>query len=71
MHIAAGKFKAQCLSLMDHVRDTHEKIVITKRGQPVAQMVGVEPEPVTPLLGRFHGLVQVDGDIISSVWIDG
>lgn len=57
MEIAAGRFKALCLGLMDHVRDTHERVVITKHGTPVAQLVPVEPEPRTPLAGALRGAV--------------
>lgn len=64
MEIAAGKFKAQCLSLMDHVHDSHERVVITKRGQPVAQMVAVGEEKAAPLYGRLEGLLRVERDIL-------
>jgi prevent-host-death family protein len=37
--IAAAKFKAHCLSLMDDVHKNREPIVITKRGKPVAKLV--------------------------------
>jgi len=37
--IAAGKFKATCLELMDEVYENRNlTIIITKRGKPVAQM---------------------------------
>jgi prevent-host-death family protein len=38
--IAAARFKAQCLKLLDEVAETGETIVVTKRGKPVAR---VEP----------------------------
>lgn len=43
--IAAGKFKAQCLALLDRVAATGEEIVVTKRGKPVARVVPVEEPP--------------------------
>ncbi|MFP4484016.1 MAG: type II toxin-antitoxin system Phd/YefM family antitoxin [Spirochaetaceae bacterium] len=64
MEIAAGKFKAQCLSLMDHVRDSHERVVITKHGRPVAQMVAVGEGKPAPLFGRLEGLLTIEGDIV-------
>ena len=36
--IAAGQFKARCLSLIDQVSQTHQVITITKRGKPVARL---------------------------------
>jgi prevent-host-death family protein len=32
--MAAGKFKARCLSVMDDVNATGEPVIITKRGTP-------------------------------------
>jgi prevent-host-death family protein len=65
MQIAAGQFKAQCLQLMDQVQQTHEEIVITKHGRPVAKLVPVEVGSEQSLLGYLQGSVQVVGDIVS------
>lgn len=44
--IAAARFKAECLALLDQVQQHREVIVVTKRGRPVAQVVPVaEPNP--------------------------
>ena len=37
--IAAGKFKDQCLKLLDTVSQTRSPIIITKRGRPIAALV--------------------------------
>jgi prevent-host-death family protein len=37
--IAAGKFKDQCLKILDRVADTRSPVVVTKRGRPVATIV--------------------------------
>ena len=39
MAIAAGKFKDRCLRILDQVAETREPVLVTKRGQPVAQVV--------------------------------
>lgn len=39
-HIAASKFKQQCLALLDSVDE--EGIIITKHGKPVAKLSAVE-----------------------------
>ena len=67
MKIAAGQFKAQCLQLMDQVKQTHEEIIITKHGRPVAKLVPVEDEPSSIFVGFMKGSVVVIGDIIASV----
>jgi prevent-host-death family protein len=43
--IPAGRFKAQCLKLLDEVAETGETIVVTKRGKPVARVEPVEEPP--------------------------
>jgi prevent-host-death family protein len=43
--VPAGRFKAQCLRLLDEVAETGETIVVTKRGQPVAKVEPVEEPP--------------------------
>jgi prevent-host-death family protein len=64
--IAAGEFKARCLTLMEDVRSTREPLIITKRGKPVAKLVPAddkEPE----FIGRLKGVFRVVGDIESPV----
>ena len=65
MIIAAGKFKAECLKLMDRVNETHEEIIISKRGKPVAKLVAAESEPVKSAFGYLSGSVLEEHDITS------
>jgi prevent-host-death family protein len=65
--IAAGKFKATCLGLLDEVQRERKEIVITKRGKPVARIVPVEAEKVPNLFGRMKGSIEILGDIISPI----
>ena len=37
--IAAGKFKDQCLKILDRVAETRTPVVVTKRGRPIASVV--------------------------------
>lgn len=43
--VPAGRFKAECLALLDDVASTGEAIVVTKRGRPVARVVAVTEPP--------------------------
>ncbi|PYV14784.1 MAG: type II toxin-antitoxin system prevent-host-death family antitoxin [Acidobacteria bacterium] len=43
--IAAGKFKDQCLKLMDRVASTKTPVVVTKRGRPVVRIVPYTETP--------------------------
>jgi prevent-host-death family protein len=65
-HVPAGRFKAECLALLDEVADTQEPIVVTKRGRPVAEVVPIRgPKPRS-----LRGSVTVRGDIVAPVLDD-
>jgi prevent-host-death family protein len=61
--VPAGKFKAECLRLIDQVADTHEPIIITKRGRPIVEVVPLRPPKGKPL----QGSVIVHGDIVGPI----
>jgi prevent-host-death family protein len=62
--IAAGKFKARCLTLMEDVRSTREPLLITKRGKPVAKLVPAE-DSTGEFIGSLKGIIRIVGDIES------
>ncbi len=71
MEIAAGKFKAQCLKLMDSVERSGQEIVITKRGKPVAKLVPARRKKRVSSFGCMKGTVEIFGDIVAptgEVW---
>jgi prevent-host-death family protein len=37
--IGAGYFKQHCLAIIDEVAETHQAVVISKRGKPMARLV--------------------------------
>ena len=55
--IPAGKFKAECLAILDEVQESGESVVVTKRGKPVAQVVPYRERRAESLRNsvRFHG----------------
>ncbi|WP_373047652.1 type II toxin-antitoxin system Phd/YefM family antitoxin [Vulgatibacter sp.] len=61
--IPAGRFKAECLALIDDVARTGQPVVITKRGKPVAQVVPLEGEEPPGL----QGSVLYEGDLLSPI----
>ena len=61
--IAAAKFKAQCLALLDEVDG--EGLVITKRGKPVAKLIPMASESAS-LIGALEGRLEIKGDILST-----
>jgi prevent-host-death family protein len=64
--IAAGEFKARCLTLMEDVRSTREPLIITKRGKPVAKLVPAD-DVKDDFIGRLEGVFRVVGDIESPI----
>ena len=70
--MAAGKFKAQCLAVMDEVQAKRESVVVTKNGKPVAKLVPLDlPEGEDPLDAfRFPGKVEILGDIMAPLYSD-
>ena len=65
--IAAGKFKAECLALLDRVARTGEPLVVTKRGKPVAKVVPIGLERKARSL---KGSAKVHGDIVGPLFPD-
>jgi len=61
--VAAAKFKAQCLALLDEV--DAEGLVITKRGKPVAKLIPIASESAS-LIGALQGKVEIKADILST-----
>ena len=64
--IGAGKFKAQCLALLDEVAREHETILVTKRGKPVAKVIAVTEEKID-LRERLRGSILKEQDIVSPI----
>ena len=61
--VGAAKFKAQCLSILDHL--DLDGIVITKHGKPVARLVPIERSSAD-LIGSLRGRIKIKGDILST-----
>jgi len=64
--IPAGEFKTNCLAIMDEVKAKRETIVITKHGQPVAQLVPINTD-ADEIFGFFSGRGRVTGDVVSPI----
>ena len=62
--VAAGSFKTKCLAIMDEVQATHETVVITKHGKPVAKLVPLNAES-DEIYGFLAGKGIIAGDVLS------
>ena len=59
--ITASEFKAKCLKIMDEVAETGERVVITKRGKPVAEVLPARELTESPIFGSMRGIDQIYG----------
>ena len=65
--INASDFKARCLSILDHVQATGERVLILKRGQPVAELSPTTRTGAEYPQMELEGTVTVVGDIVGPV----
>ena len=68
--MAAGKFKAQCLGVLDQVEAKRETVVLTKHGRPVAQLVPMPLSDEDPIFGFYKGKIRIVGDIMAPLYTD-
>jgi len=69
--MAAGKFKAQCLAVMDEVQAKRVPVLLTKNGKPVAKLVPLDiPEDKDPLDDFYFGGIEIVGDIMKPIYTD-
>lgn len=62
--IGAGRFKNQCLAILDDVARTRRAVIVTKRGKPVAKLVPIDV-PARPR-GLAGSVVRESGDPFST-----
>ena len=62
--LTVSKFKATCLAVVDQVAKLKKRVIITKRGKPVAELIPYEGETEQAPLKDTVAFV---GDIISPV----
>ncbi len=67
MEIAAGKFKAQCLKILEDVGNLYPELTITKRGVPMAKLVSVKQNFKVSSFGCAKDSIIFVGDIISPI----
>ncbi len=64
--MSISKFKATCLAALDRVKRTGRPLLVTRRGEPIAE---VTPPSPTPRARRWLGARQttgrINGDLIA------
>jgi prevent-host-death family protein len=67
--IKVSEFKAKCLALINEVERTGDRLVITKKGKPVADVIPHKAKK-HGLLGIYKGRMEIVGDIISPIDVE-
>lgn len=64
--VAISKFKAECLAILEGVRRTNQPVLVTRFGEPVAEVVAPR-ESTRPKswLGRYRAEGKILGDIVA------
>ena len=64
--IAISKFKATCLAVLESVRKTGKTVLVTRFGEPVAEVVPPHRSGKPKRwVGSLAGTGQIQGDIVS------
>ena len=63
--INASDFKARCLAILDRVQATGERIVILKRGRPVAELRPLTRAATGYPQSELRGTVTILDDVIA------
>jgi prevent-host-death family protein len=65
----ASECKAKFLGVLDEVAATHEEVIVTKNGKPVAQIVPFVEKPKS-IIGALKGSVLYMGDLESPIDVE-
>lgn len=64
--IAIFEFKATCLSVLEKVRRTGQPILVTRRGEPVAEIVPpARPSATRDWIGSAVGSGRIVGELVA------
>lgn len=64
--ITAGKFKAQCLQIVNEVNEKHIGYVITKHGKPIARIVPIDETPAD-YFGCLQNAISIKDNLLAPI----
>lgn len=63
--LSVSQFKATCLAVLQRVKRTGRPVLITRFGEPVAEVVPPSrPAPAAAWLGSMEGRATIVGDVV-------
>ena len=71
MVISVTEFKAKCLAILERIRATGERVTVTKRGVPVAEVIPPSHAKTHDPQKELKGTVRVLGDLLEPVMPPG
>ncbi len=63
--MSVSNFKAHALKVIDRVSKTHEKVVITKRGKAVAELIPFRTPERDAIPGKLSSTLIFENDIVT------
>jgi prevent-host-death family protein len=63
--VSISQFKQTCLRLLEEVRQTGTPLLITKRGEPIAEVIPVQRTEREDWRGCLRESVDIVGDIVT------
>ena len=63
--VSISEFKAKCLALLDRVKRTGHPLSVTRRGEPLAEVVRPSLPPPTKWVGSAVSTGRIIGDIVA------
>ena len=63
--VAISEFKAKCLAMLDEVQKTKTPLLITRFGEPVAEVVPSSATAPRDWMGSMKDSIKILGDIVS------
>ena len=71
--MAVGEFKAKCLTVFEEIRTKKEKVIITKRGEPIAEILPFSGK-IKDIREELKNSILFEKDIVSPLdepWGEG
>ena len=66
--VVISEFKAKCLKILRRVRETDRPVIVTRRGERIAEIHPPTPvEPEADWLGSFADRARITGDLVEPV----
>lgn len=62
--LRVSDFKARCLAVLDEVARTGERVVLLRRGKPIAQISPAAGDDADYPQHRLRGTLEIVGDVV-------